>query len=192
MPTINHYIRLFCATILLSITTGCATTTLAQQKEQSFHWGEPVNFGDIIFHFNSVRRDSYFTNWLNQRTLAADQFVIIDVTLINKTGAPLPYHLQPIFRLRDNTGAVYEPDTTNTTMINILKPGRVDPGHNINPNTETKQELVFSVPNKDYVLQVIVPNRARLGFGGSITSAGPYFLYDINSQLKQQQVNSTE
>lgn len=161
---------------------GCATP-LPPAQAPYFQWGQLVDFESISFEFNSARVASFFTNWLNQRTIAADTFVIVEVTVINRTGAPLPLHFQPIFRLRDSTGAIYEPDTQKTMMINMHRPGRVPFGQSMNPNTKLKQEIVFTVPKQDYSIQVILPSRARVGFGGGITSSGPYFLYDISSQL---------
>lgn len=160
---------------------GCAAPPPAQAPR--FPWGQPVDFDGISFDFNSARTDTSFTNWLNQQTIAADAFVIVEVTMMNKTGSPLPRHFQPVFRLLDSTGAIYEPHPGNTMMINLRKPGRVSSFQNMNPNTNLKQELVFEVPRRKYDLQVIVPSRARVGFAGSVTSIGPYFLLDIASQL---------
>jgi len=170
--------------LLLSIgvlLVGCVTPTPAQAP--TFLWGQSVEFEGMLFDFNSARTTLYFTNWRNQRTTAADSFVIVEVTMMNKTGSPLPHHFQPVFRLLDASGAIYEPHRHHTNMINMRKPGRVSLGENMNPNTNLKQELVFDVPRRKYVLQVIVPSRARVGFGGSITSSGPYFIFDISSQL---------
>lgn len=160
---------------------GCATPPPAQAPR--LPWGQSVEFEGIKFDFNSARIASSFTNWVNQRTPAADAFVIVEVTMVNKTGSPLPHHFQPIFRLLDASGAIYEPNVQHSIMINMQKPGRVTYGQNMNPNTNLKQEIVFEVPRQKYVLQVIVPSRATVGFAGSITSSGPYFVYDISSQL---------
>lgn len=160
---------------------GCAASPPAQAPR--FPWGQRVEFEGLLFDFKSARTASSFTNWLNQRTTAADAFVIVEVTMVNRTGSPLAHHFQPTFRLLDSVGATYEPDLQKTIAINMQKPGRVSYGQNMNPNTAMKQELVFEVPRKAYVLQVILPSRARVGFGGSVTSSGPYFIVDISSQL---------
>jgi hypothetical protein len=141
-------------------------------------------FEGMLFEFRSVVSAPSFRNWVNQETVAAEPFVILDLMITNQTGGPLAWHFQPIFRLLDAGGAIYEPHQQHTMMINLQKSGRVPvAGENMNPNTPLRKELVFEVPKKKYELQVIVPNRARVGFGGSVTSSGLYFIYDIPSQL---------
>jgi hypothetical protein len=141
----------------------------------------------LSFSFVSARAAPSFTNWGNQVTRAgSDSFVIVEVTVMNKTGAPLPHQFQPIFRLLDETGALYEPDLMHPISINMQKPGRPAHGQNMNPNRALRQEIVFDVPaGRKYVAQVIAPNRARVVFAGGIASSGPYFLYDISGQLQR-------
>lgn len=182
MMTRRKKIKIATAGLIVAVLGGCATPPPPAQAPK-YQWGQVVDFESLSFEFNSARTTSYFTNWVNQRTTAADAFVVVEVTVVNKTGAPLPLHFQPMFRLRDSKGAIYEPDLQNSMMINMQRPGRVPYGQSMNPNIKLKQELVFSVPKQGYSVQVIVPSRARVGFGGSITSSGPYFLYDISSQL---------
>ena len=50
----------------------------------------------------------------------------------------------------------------------------------MNPNTKLSKEIVFDVPENTYTLQVVTPNRATVGFAGSINTFGPYFFFDIN------------
>ena len=186
MPTRRNFLETGATVLYLGALGGCGTPVQAPAqapRAPRFQWGQPVEFESIRFQFNSARIASSFTNWVNQRTQAAETFVIVDVTITNRTGAPLPIHFQPIFRLLDGTGAIYEPDLQNSIMINMQKPGRATYGENMNPNTNFKQEIVFSVPKRSYVVQVIVPSRARVGFGGAVTSSGLYFLYEISSQL---------
>ena len=176
----RKYINFATLVIFAGAVGGCATPPASAPR---FQWGQQVEFESIGFEFNSARTTTSFTNWVNQRTQAADTFVIVEVTMVNRTKSPLPMHFQPVFRLTDQSGAIYEPDLQSTMMINMNKPGRLTFGQNMNPNTSIKTELVFSVPNKKYLVQVIVPGSARTGFGGAITSSGPFFLYDISSQL---------
>ena len=176
--------RAFLISSTAFLLVACATPTLAPKLTPKFSWGQPVDFEGVSFRFNSARTTTSFTNWINQRTRSADSFLIIDVTMINKTGVPMPLHFQPVFRLMDDSGAIYEPDVQHSIMINMQQPGRIAYGSNMNPNTNITQEIVFEVPRRKYLLQVIVPNRARVGFGGSTTSSGLYFLYDISSQFR--------
>lgn len=177
----RRVVKIVSLSLISALVGGCATPQSA--RAPTFQWGQSVEFEGIRFDFNSARTASSFTNWLNQITIAANTFVIIDVTLVNKTGSPLPSHFQPIFRLLDSSGAIYEPDVQKTLMINMQKSGRVAYGQNMNPNTSLKQEIVFEVPKQTYVVQVIVPNHAQVGFAGEIKYSGPYFLYDISSQI---------
>lgn len=179
--TRNKYLRIAAAAFVALILGGCATSP--QAPPPKFQWGQPVEFEGMKFDFNSARTASSFRNWINQTTYASDVFVIIEVALVNKTGAALPTHFQPAFQLVDDSGTRYVPDAMNTSMINMGKPGRAQFPQNLNPNTKLTQEIVFSVPRQKYAVQVIVPSRASVGFGGAITASGPYFLFDIASQL---------
>jgi len=161
---------------------GCATYT--PPPPPTFSWGQSIDFEGLSFSFKSVENSTYYKNWIGHVTYAGDNFVTIELTMVNRTGMPLPTHLQPIFRLIDKSGAVYESSLSHTIAINMGKPGRPSPGMNMNPNITVTQEIVFEAPRQStYQVQAIIPNRARMGFDGSVTSSGPYFLMDISSQL---------
>ncbi len=161
---------------------GCAALT---QEVPRFAWGQEVEFESMRFQFHSARTTGSYTNFVNQLIVAGDNvFVIIDITTINMTGRPLESHFRPFFRLRDAAGAIYESDLTHTIGINMGKPGRPSAGQSMNPNTRIREEIVFAVPRRPYVLAVAVPSIARAGFGGNVTRSGRYFLYDIASQLQ--------
>jgi hypothetical protein len=174
----RHWIALTFSTLVIAGVGGCA----APPKPPTYKWGQVVDFEGFTFEFVAVRTVPSFTNWVNQRTVAGETFVIVDVSIVNRTGAPIPHHFQPVVRLLDAAGATYEPDLQKTIMNNMQKPGRASFGQSMNPSTPFKQEIVFDVRKQPYVVQVIAPNRARLGLAGSITTTGPYFLYDISSQ----------
>lgn len=114
---------------------------------------------------------------------ASDAFVIVDVSITNKTGSSVPLHFRPIFRLIDASGSVYESSLTHELQLGFGKPKRLSPMEPFNPNTNLRKELVFEAPKGNYKIQVIVPSRAQMGFGGGISSSGPYFIYDMSSQL---------
>jgi hypothetical protein len=88
------------------------------------------------------------------------------------------------FSWLDESGAVYEANVQHGIMINMQKPGRHLYGQGMNPRLKLTQDIVFEVPRGEYSLQVIVPNRASLGFAGSVMSSGPFSLYDISTQLR--------
>lgn len=171
---------------LAFMVAGCAQTqALSPRTEPAapvFPWGAPVTFNGLVFDFREARHTEFFTNWLTQPTRSSN-FVIVDVTVTNKTAAPLPAHFQPIFRLTDSDGAHYDASDLHTAMINMQKPGRAAPGQVINPNTPTRREIVFEAARRPYQLIVIVPNRARVAFAGSVESRGPYFVLDTRQQL---------
>ena len=181
----ERHAKFILAAALLSgpMLQGCATYG-PPAPAPTFVWGQPVDFEGFSFDVTSARTTDYFRNWVGQVTRAGDNFVIVEVNMVNRSGAPLPMHLQPIFRLVDKSGAIYEPSVQHTMMINMGKPGRLSAGANMNPNVKIKQEIVFEVPRQTgYLLQGIVPRRANVGFAGNITSSGPYFSMDISSQL---------
>ena len=160
------------------------TTQAPEGRAPKFSWGQTVDFEGVSFRFNSARITPYYTNWIGQQTSAGSSFLNIDVTMVNKTGVPMPHYFQPIFQLIDDSGARYEPDVQHGIGINMRQSGRIAYGSSLNPNTNITQEVVFDVPRRKYLLRVIVPNRARVGFAGSTTSSGLYFTYDMSTQLR--------
>lgn len=172
-------LSLFLVLPVVAILAGCAEPLV--RPAPRFTLGQSVDFEQMNFNFTSVETTSSFTNFVNQRTVASDTFVIVDVTMINKLNRPLEYNFQPIYRLIDSAGATYELDAVNTMQINMGKSGRPTMGLNINPNVKVRQQLVFEVPKQKYDLQVLMPTSAKVGFNGSIIKSGPYFLLDISS-----------
>lgn len=149
-----------------------------------FQWGQAVQFEGMNFTFKWARTTPWFANFVNQRTQAADSFVIVEVTMVNETGSALAVHAQPVFQLVDEAGTVYEVDRMKGIAINMRQPGRAEYGQAINPHGKQVQEVVFDVSaSRKYVLQVTVPDSAKVRADGSIAVSGPYFTYDISSQL---------
>ncbi|MEO7477716.1 MAG: DUF4352 domain-containing protein [Lysobacteraceae bacterium] len=189
MIRINIALKTTALLALVALTPGCAGLgslehpTPESIKAPHYTWGDTVDFGGIHFQFNTAKTQHSFTNWVGQPTVAGEQFVIIDVYMTNKTGAPLPTEFQPIFRLIDSTGAIYDADVQKTIMINLGKPGRMVAGQSMNPNSWLQQEIVFDVPKNIYSVEVLTPDRARASFAGNITAIGPFFIYDLGHQL---------
>lgn len=136
-----------------------------------FPWGSPIAFAGMSFDFHSARNTDAFTNWMNQPTHADANFLIVDVTMTNRTGAPLEPRSQPIFRLVDDRGTFYEPSEAHTATINLNRPGRLESGAAM----AVRKEFVFDVPRGHYRLGVVVPDQAPVVFAGDVLSRGPYF-----------------
>ena len=171
-----------------TLVAGCASAPPSAPpvavQAPKYSWGSPVEFENMYFEFNAAQTVTSFRNWVNQTTYADEAFIIVNVTMMNKTNAPLPFHFQPIYRLLDSAGAIYEPHQQHTIGINMGRPGRGPYGQSMNPNTRLSRELVFEVPRKKYELQVLVPSRASVGFAGNVSSSGRFFIYEISSQLE--------
>jgi hypothetical protein len=168
--------------VALALLSACARlpgTNYSAPAIPRYSLNTPFYFGGLAFEVKSATYAPSYTNSFNQVTRAGDAFFIIEVEVANKTGGPLPIHFQPIFQLLDPSGAVYERDEMHTIGINMNKPGRGSYGQPWNPNTPIRQEVVFEVPKRPYTMRVIVPERARVGFAGNVTSYGPVFLVDL-------------
>lgn len=146
-------------------------------------WGAPIFFGGIEFDVQVAGHHAYIANWVNQVTYAGTNFVVVGVIMTNRTGTPLPHHLQPVFKLVDDNRAVYEVSQQHTINLNMQKPGRLNFGQGMNPNVPTKLEIVFEAPKRPYRLAVFVPDGTRARFAGSSSLIGPFFLLDLARPL---------
>lgn len=173
---------LLCTLSAALLIVGCAASVVRPAPQ--FTWGQSIDFQNVHFDFNSAEVASSFTNFVNQRTYSSDTFVIVDVTMINKSDKPRRSNFSPNFSLIDSAGATYALDAMKTIQINMAKPGRAVVGQDMNPNVKVRQQLVFEAPKQKYKLQVLVPNSAEVGFNGAINLSGPYFLVDIGPQLE--------
>lgn len=165
---------------------GCGTSPRlvpVENQAPTFHWGETIEFERVSFDFTSARNATSFSNWVNQTTETTDNFVIVAVTIKNMSDRPLPTHFQPVFRLRDASGAIYEANALHTAMINMNKAGSTPIEGSMNPKTKFKKEIVFDAPRQPYTLQAIVPSEASVGFNGSVNSYGKYFNLELASQI---------
>jgi hypothetical protein len=163
--------------ISLSALAACGQPPRAQDttpETSTYPWGAPINSSGINFDFAAVRYTGRFTNWINQPTFGSN-FLIVEVNATNQTGAPLPAQFQPLYRLVDLQGALYEPHDQHTTMINFQQPGRLPPGQSMNPNTPARKAIVFEVARATYKLGVVVPHRSRAGLAGAPSARGSYF-----------------
>lgn len=178
--------RTILLTSVASALAGCATPPdlyVPPPAAPRYQWGEKVEFEGLAFEFNSARYAKEFTFSRTQRAESIDGFVIVDVSIVNKSFDPLRLEFHPVIRLMDDSGRLYEQSQSMTLRINMSKTRSSLGLESINPGTTMRRELVFDAPKGKYVLQVMVPERLRTAFAGSIEKRGPYFIYDISSQL---------
>jgi membrane-associated protease RseP (regulator of RpoE activity) len=141
--------------------------------------GEIVLFEGLEFKVNSVEYADEFNNWLSQPTLANAVFLIVDISIRNARGKPVPYHFQPVYKLVDGQGAEYALSDQHTIMINMGQQGAPVPTEQLNPNVTWRRKLVFDVPYRGYELQVLVPSIATAGFMGSMDVTGHFFRFAL-------------
>lgn len=148
-----------------------------------YKWGEKVEFGGLTFTFNSARYSQFFIFASTQRADSEDGFVILDVSMKNNGVDPLTVDFKPVVRLMDDVGRLYEHSLVRTVQFNFGKSTAGTGFESINPGTTMRNVLVFEAPKGRYSVQVMIPERLRMGFAGSVEKKGPYFIYDISSQL---------
>lgn len=163
--------------LLASTSFSCAPAVF--RRSEVYEVATPVLFKDLAFMVHSASFAKTFDNWVGQTSTANASFVIVDVSLTNLRGQPLPYHLRPAYKLVDKAGTEYSMSNQHTIMANLGQHG-TSLTDEINPGVETRLKLIFDVPQRDYDLQVIVPQVASAGFmGESVRVTGPYFLVRI-------------
>jgi hypothetical protein len=179
--------RTILMTSFATVIAGCAAPPAPQAPVAvvvpRFQWGQVVDFEGLSFKFNEARSTKSF---VYSRILTANSesgFVIVDISVTNKSAEPLRFEFQPIYRLIDSAGRLYEHSQQRTIQINISRLNIGGATESINPGTTQRREYVFEAPKGQYELQVMVPGRLQMAFAGSVKKTGPYFLYDISSQL---------
>lgn len=112
------------------------------------------------------------------RKAESGQFMVIDLTMTNLSGQPLQYQFRPQFSVVDELGAKYVETPKDSVLAN--KGSRTLTGP-INPNLRIRRVIAIEVPpTGSYKLQIIVPERAQVGFAGSIKVTGPYCFVDLS------------
>ena len=150
---------------------GCVTPTAPK-----FSWGQTVDFEGYSFRFNSAQITSSYL-FAGKRVTASDTFIIIDISMINKTGTVASPQSRPIFELIDQNGSTYVSNLQHNTQINWGGSSQMESFTPLNPNSTLRKSIVFEVPKGSYFIRTIVPSRLQS------FKSGPYFIYDISSQL---------
>lgn len=170
-------------TLIYALLAGCSTPLVAPVAAPAYQWGEKVEFGGLSFTFNSAQYSQFFIFGGNQRADSDDGFVILDMSMKNNGAATLTPDFQPVIRLLDDAGRLYEHSQIRTVQFNFGKSSFKTGFESVNPNTTLRNVFVFEAPKGRYRVQVMVPERLRMAFAGSMEKRGPYFTYDISSQL---------
>ena len=180
MLTRRKCMTLPCTLLTGATVFGCASPLSGIPR---FPWEQPFEFGGIAFDFNSVRTALLIANLGNQPTPASDRFIIVKVTMQNKTSSPIGPPLHPLFQLLDSSNAMYKAHPQNTVRLNQQATGMILYFQNLNPNIIVEQEIVFDAPLKPYTLLVTMPTGRGLSVNGKVTPLASHFIVDISSQI---------
>lgn len=158
---------------------SCVSVPIKPAETYEIH--ETVALEGIKFKIHSSYFASEFYNWVNQPSYPNATFLIVDISVTNLQTKALPFHFQPVLTLVDENGIKYEKSDQQTFMINMGRRGGFNLLESLNPNVTVTQKYVFDVPKQKYKLQVMVPFKARLAYGGYQNLTGRYFYFDLSN-----------
>lgn len=168
----------------LALATIALTAMLMSCASQAVRHGPygidgPVVFEGLEFTVNSVEYTKESANWLGQPLRPSDTFIIVDLSVKNLRGKPLPYQFQPVYQLIDDAGSEYSASNQQTVMINMTGQSGASLIETLNPNVTRRMKVVFDAPSQAYRMQVIVPNVASAGLLGTMDVAGPWIEFAL-------------
>lgn len=150
-------------------------------ERKSFAWGTQVTRDNVAFEFQEARYANLVVD-----SSAADSpkqykgdFVLLQVKITNMAEQPLFVRFQPVFRLVDAAGALYEPHEMLTRLVNPPEAGQTPFGEPLAAGRSMQRRVLFSVPKQPYRAVVIVPRSTEKADDGVVTYSGPYFFYDL-------------
>jgi membrane-associated protease RseP (regulator of RpoE activity) len=170
--------------LLLIITIfSCAPVPLQQHSQSDGTHGkdEIVSLDGIKFQINTAYFTPQLNNWVNQAFSPNATFFVVDISMTNQRTEAIPFHFRPIYTLIDKNGVKYTKSEQSTIMLNMGKRGSIDTTEVLNPNVTFTQNIVFDVPMQKYKLQVLVPYKAQMGFGGYQNVTGRYFYFNLSN-----------
>lgn len=146
-------------------------------------WGTRVTRDNVAFEFQEAR----YANLVVDSSSGSDSpkqykgdFVLLQVNITNTADQPLFVRFQPVFRLIDASGALYEPHEMLTKLVNPAQEGQAAFGDPLAAGQSMQRRVLFSVPKQSsYKAVVIVPRSAEKSDDGVVTYSGPYFFYDL-------------
>lgn len=156
-------------------------STAAEGDGKNFAWGTQVTRDNVAFEFQEARYANLVVDSSggeSPRQYKGD-FVLLQVNITNTAEQPLFARFQPVFRLIDAKGALYEPHELLTKLVNPPQEGQVPFGDPLAAGQRMQRRVLFSVPKQPYRAVVIVPRSTEKADDGVVTYAGPYFFYDL-------------
>jgi hypothetical protein len=153
----------------------------AEADGKNFAWGAQVTRDNVAFEFQEARYANLVVDSSNSDSPKQykGDFVLLQVNITNTADQPLFVRFQPVFRLIDAKGALYEPHELLTKLVNPPQEGQTAFGDPLAAGRAMQRRVLFSVPKQPYRAVVIVPRSTEKADDGVVTYAGPYFFYDL-------------
>lgn len=176
-------IKVFPLLLLIIMIFSCAPVPIQRSSQSAGTYGKDkiVSLNGIKFKINSAYVAPQLYNWVNQVFFPNATFLVVDISMTNKRTEAIPFHFRPIYTLIDKNGVKYTKSEQSTIMLNMGKRGNINPSEVINPNVTFTQKIVFDVPKQRYELQVLVPYKAQMGYGGYQNVTGRYFYFNLSN-----------
>lgn len=170
----------------LLLATGLVFTPVlsiaAEGDGKNFAWGTQVTRDNVTFEFQEAKYANLVVDSSSNNDSAKQykgNFVLLQVNVTNTADQPLFVRFQPVFRLIDASGALYEPHEMLTKLVNPVQEGQPVFGAPLAAGQTMQRRVLFSVPKQLYRAVVIVPRSADKADDGVVTYSGPYFFYDL-------------
>ncbi|HEX7863943.1 MAG TPA: DUF4352 domain-containing protein [Variovorax sp.] len=153
----------------------------AEGDGKNLAWGTRVTRDNVAFEFQEARYANLVVDSSSSDSPKQykGDFVLLQVNITNTADQPLFVRFQPVFRLIDASGALYEPHEMLTKLVNPAQEGQTALGDPLAAGRSMQRRVLFSVPKQFYRAVVIVPRSAEKTDDGVVTYAGPYFFYDL-------------
>ena len=117
--------------------------------------GQNYGIGKLIYRIDRVKFKKYVGGVLTLKK-AHGEFLIVSITLINKSKKQLTMD-DSNFKIRDNSGAVYEFSLDAATALDFSDfPGVPFFGMTINPNITKTGKAIFEVPDKNRSYNIVL------------------------------------
>ena len=153
------------------------------QPSTSLHRvGEVVNLRGLELSVANVERVPEIRGTM-QRLRSDTGFLVITTQVRNLRPQPLDGPFRPLVTLFNGSGIEFSHSATATTALsmgNLTAMSRdLEP---LNPGAVRRRRIVYEVPPGDYVVRIIVPDRAQAGFMmQSVNVSGPYVCFDLST-----------
>ena len=154
----------------------------AEGDGKNFAWGTQVTRDNVAFEFQEAKYANLVVDSSSNNDSPKQykgNFVLLQVNVTNTADQPLFVRFQPVFRLIDASGALYEPHEMLTKLVNPVQDGQPVFGAPLAAGQTMQRRVLFSVPKQLYRAVVIVPRSADKADDGVVTYSGPYFFYDL-------------